>query len=182
MDQLFRLDLAGFRSIHLGLHTEWLDPVFLVLSYTGLSNVEILLVLILAIWKSTRSYVIPLLLVILVSGLPAAQGVKHLVERERPSNLFLAHPQEHIFYNSFPSGHTTTAFGCAFLLLLLTWNSPRVKWGWGAVLWALLVGVSRIYRGVHWPSDVLAGMFCGLFSAALVFELLKRLGPKTVTS
>jgi undecaprenyl-diphosphatase len=177
VEELYRLDLSGFRAIHLGLHESWLDPVFLVLTYTGLSNVQIVLSLLLLCWKSTRNYVFPLLLVIFISGLPVAQGVKHLIERERPSNLAMAHPQEPIFYNSFPSGHTTTAFACGFLILLLTWGTPRAKWGWLAVVWAFLVGLSRIYRGVHWPSDVAAGIFAGLFSAAFVFVLVGKLVP-----
>lgn len=172
MDALYGFDLTGFRAINIGLHEPWLDPFFLVLTYTGLAQVEVAAALLLLIRKATRRYVLPLLIVMLVGGLAAAQGTKHLLERDRPSNLIWSHPEEAWRYNSFPSGHTTMAFSCAFLILLMNWGTSRAKWGWIAVGWAALVGVSRIYRGVHWPTDVLGGMFCGLVAASLVYLLV----------
>ncbi|HWA83360.1 MAG TPA: phosphatase PAP2 family protein, partial [Fimbriimonadaceae bacterium] len=73
--------------------------------------------------------------------------------------------------NSFPSGHTTTAFAIAFLLFLMTRKKECAWVGQVALGWAVLVGVSRVYRGVHWPTDVIGGAFAGLFSACLIYLL-----------
>lgn len=95
-------------------------------------------------------------------------GIAHAVDRPRPSNLEFADPLERVFLSpSFPSGHATTAFAIASVVVLATWGTPR-RWigGWFA-LWAALVGVSRVYVGVHYPSDMLAGAFLGLACACL---------------
>ncbi|OFY12242.1 MAG: hypothetical protein A2X11_12780 [Bacteroidetes bacterium GWE2_42_24] len=72
---------------------------------------------------------------------------------------------------SFPSGHTTDAFALAIVLALMF-----RKW-WVIVplfLWAALVGYSRMHLGVHYPSDVGAGMVIGLLAGGLSFVGLKR--------
>lgn len=74
--------------------------------------------------------------------------------------------------SSFPSGHTAEAFATATSLTLITH-----KWyvAVPAYTWASLVGYSRLYLGVHYPSDVIAGAFVGSGSAFLSYELNKWL-------
>ena len=175
MSPLYRLDLDWFQAIHVGMHRPWLDPVFLVLSYLGLGQVQALIALALLLGRKTRMYTLPLLWTLIVSSL-AAQIPKHLIERDRPSRLVFAHPQEAWLANSFPSGHTTSAFAFAFMLLFITVGTRRAWIGWTSLGIAALVGLSRIYRGVHWPSDVLAGVFFGAASATLVYLVLDRMG------
>jgi len=105
-----------------------------------------------------------------------AQLLKHLFPRPRPSNLpdVLLAPDERIFARSFPSGHTATAFALACWLWLMV-RSTRYRWlGWLGWLLAALVGLSRIYRGVHYPSDVLVGMLIGILSGLIAFVWLNR--------
>jgi len=104
-------------------------------------------------------------------GLPSlvANLVKRLVGRGRPE-LFdsvgpLAfHPLANAYvYESFPSGHTTTAFAAAMVLGFL---APRY-FGLG-LLYAVAIGLSRLVVGAHYPTDVLAGAVLGTLGAYAV--------------
>jgi undecaprenyl-diphosphatase len=94
--------------------------------------------------------------------LPLYKAVKHLIKRDRPckavSGVYPRISPSDLF--SFPSGHTAAAF----LIATLIGYSFPVLWA-PAFIWALLVGVSRIYLGVHYPSDILAGLFIGVSCA-----------------
>ena len=196
MNPLWEFDQTVFRAIHHDLHRDWLDPIFWLLTSTGLGWVQIAGIILFpllvdlrhelrrlplskalfACWTRPAFAVAPLLATVAVSGIFFAQGVKRLIaERDRPSMLAYARPQEDIYSASFPSGHTSTAFAIAFMLVFLTWKTDRAWIGRYALLWATLVGISRIYRGVHWPTDVLAGVFAGLLSSTLVYLLFNRL-------
>lgn len=73
--------------------------------------------------------------------------------------------------NSFPSGHTTAAFAFAGAL----WRSAPKKWmKWAALAAAILMGFSRLFVGVHYPSDVLTGVVIGLFAAWAAWKLTAR--------
>jgi undecaprenyl-diphosphatase len=68
---------------------------------------------------------------------------------------------------SFPSGHafsSATVYGLLGLVILRVWASSRWRWLWAGLVWALIpmVALSRIMLGVHYFSDVLAGMSLGL--------------------
>ena len=107
----------------------------------------------------------------------AAFGVKDLVQRPRP---FEAHPQIHPLYvvhsSSFPAGHAATAFAGA---TLLSYVAPRAAPALFAL--ALAIGFSRVYVGVHYPSDILAGAAIGtsigLAAILLLVVLRRRSGP-----
>jgi undecaprenyl-diphosphatase len=165
---IFEFDVTVFRAVNVGLHSAVLDPIFWLLTQSGRGEVQFLGCLLFALSSETRRFVTPLLTVILFAGLPVAQGLKSLIPRDRPSNLYFAIREDDLWASSFPSGHTTTSFAIATMLVLLTRKTPLAWVGWLAIPWAALVGVSRIYRGVHWPTDVVAGMCCGIFSACLI--------------
>lgn len=72
---------------------------------------------------------------------------------------------------SFPSGHATAAFTFATILSL---RYPQKEVVIPTYLWASLVSIGRVYNGVHYPSDVLAGAIIGTATSFLVFENEKK--------
>jgi membrane-associated phospholipid phosphatase len=146
-----------------------------------------------AIWANLTvlgdSAVTPLLMVIYVRRRPDllwaaflgslvaygySHGLKPVVDELRPpAVLDIVVVGRRLMHSSFPSGHTTTIFVLAGLLIL---GVPIRSWGCraGIMALAILVGLSRIGVGVHWPVDVLVGAAGGWLSAVAGLMLAKR--------
>lgn len=99
--------------------------------------------------------------------------LKDLFHRSRPLFLPLAHETSY----SFPSGHAMNAFifyTCISFIILRKMKNRKLSFMlmFLSVLMILLIGLSRIYLGVHYPSDVLAGYIAGIcwFAIVLLFE------------
>jgi undecaprenyl-diphosphatase len=144
----------------------WLTGINKIVTLFGNSAVIIPLVLVVGLaWWGRRRRWRPLAL--LAGAYVGAEGlfqlVKLLVGRPRPPS---AAAIGHFTGSAFPSGHATLAaavYGVlAALVAVSTTSWPRKVAAWaGAVLMALLVGVSRLYLGAHWLTDVLAGWALG---------------------
>lgn len=68
---------------------------------------------------------------------------------------------------SFPSGHAAVAAAVAAAIFF-----TNRRWSWWAAGAALLVGLGRVYVGVHWPSDIVAGLAIGVLSAYAAKKIL----------
>jgi undecaprenyl-diphosphatase len=102
----------------------------------------------------------------LVADLLTSLG-KLLIPRTRPHyDPLIAVPATH----SFPSGHAASSFAAATAIAAV---APR--WRVPAFVLAALIAFSRVYNGVHWPTDVLAGAAVGVLTA-----LLLRAGARRV--
>jgi len=125
------------------------------------------------LWHRGRGrFALGLLLVILV-GRGMAEVQKYWIARARPAL------EPHLVVvktSSFPSGHATSSMifylTVALALTPREWRRPAAG---GAVLLSLLVGLSRVMLGVHWPSDVVGGWSFGLLWVLLTLRPAERL-------
>jgi undecaprenyl-diphosphatase len=113
-----------------------------------------------------------------IGGLSLSSVLKYLIDRPRPE---LAAADAFTFTSSFPSGHSMMSAVIYLTLAALIarlMEKRRLKlYALGiAVALTFLVGASRIYLGVHWPSDVLAGWSAGAAWALLCWLIARRIG------
>ncbi len=99
--------------------------------------------------------------------------LKRLVMRPRP---FVILPDVHVREAiapgyGFPSGHTALATTISLLIFL---NLPK-RWRWLAIIWFGLVGLSRIYLGVHAPLDVVGGFLIGCMVVLTIMVVQRKL-------
>jgi membrane-associated phospholipid phosphatase len=66
-------------------------------------------------------------------------------------------------FNSMPSGHATASFAGLVMLGMLF---PKIKWATWTI--AIIIGVSRVCYGAHWPTDIILGAFIGMLSADII--------------
>lgn len=155
------------------LRTLFLTPFFVFITTLGDKGlIWILLSLGLLLSKKTRKIGIISLLALICSLLLNNLFLKNLVGRERPFNSLeailplIGKPTD----LSFPSGHTASSFASAWVFLR---HLPK-KYGIPAIILASLIAFSRLYLGVHYPSDVLVGIISGIFVSFIAEFIWER--------
>jgi membrane-associated phospholipid phosphatase len=102
--------------------------------------------------------------------------LKYVVNRDRPYMTYRdLKPLGDEKSRSFPSGHTSSAFSTAMSLSL---NYPKWYVAVPAFAWASATAYSRMYLGVHYPTDVLAGAALGVGTAWLTHKINKKIQEK----
>ena len=140
--------------------TAWLDDTFRWISFFGSTRVVLIGGLTLAIVAWQRCRMVAALVVVATLTRPLLEvTLKESVGRDRPSLDRMVMGEGH----SFPSGHVLAAaalWAMVPVVVSLYTRSRRVWWisAIGAVVAVLFIGASRVYLGVHWTSDVLAGV------------------------
>lgn len=145
------------------VRNELMDCVNLFLSsLADRGLIWILAGVILLFFSKTRKIGFCVLLALLVNFILVNLAVKPLVARVRPydinTSVRIILDAPHDF--SFPSGHTSASFAAAVAILL-----KNRRWGVAAVVLATLIGFSRLYLYVHFPTDVICGALFGIISA-----------------
>lgn len=141
----------------------WLDSL-MVFCAEYLMYVMIFVVLVYAIWnyKKYRDMALIAIGSAIVARFGVAEFIRHFYLHARPYwvltnvHLLLARETE----SSFPSGHTIFMFALA--TGVYQYNK---KAGWWFYASALLIGFARVFAGVHWPYDIVAGAVLGVLTA-----------------
>ena len=169
------------RTCFYGMRSAWLDPV--VRGFTHLGDwgcITALCIILILIPATRKQYGIPVsATAIFVTILN--KTIKTIVQRPRPDDILWLVPQGGF---SFPSGHSITSMAVFGLMLYLIRHFVKkraVRNVLTAVMLILMfgIGLSRIYVGVHYPTDVLAGWCLGyavlsVLAATDVFGFLKK--------
>ncbi len=122
-----------------------------------------------------------LILLATLGGIAISSGLKRMIDRPRPD---VSH-YSYVSTSSFPSGHSMlSAVVYITLGALLTRQTPyrlaKLYILTGALLVTFLVGVSRVYMGVHYPTDVLAGWMAGIVWALVCLLVANLMEPRPI--
>jgi len=174
--EAFPFDAPMLNMLH-AMATPELDHFFVLMTHLGyLWGVIPLDVFILIALILRRRFRDGLFFGIAVIGSVVLDVVaKHYFARTRP-DLWLSIQPETTY--SFPSGHAMGSITLGMAVIILCWPS---RWRWpvmiASVLFVLLVGISRVYLGVHYPSDILAGWTAAIAWTFGMYLLVERNAP-----
>ena len=155
----------------------FLDAVFPYLTHLGDAGIFwIILTVVLLVFKKTRKAGICSACALIGSLLLNNLFLKPLVDRTRPYELVegLRLIGKAATDASFPSGHTAASFASATAIFP---NVPK-KYGIPLVILAFLIAFSRLYIGIHYPTDVLAGFLDGILLGVLANWLVRAVFKK----
>ncbi len=130
-------------------------------------------------WKNTFLLVLCAVLAVGLADLSAKYLFKEMFERFRPSQNLEIKEQLHYVNNyhggmyGFVSSHAANMFAIAMLIGL--WLKKKIRYSLHFLLiWAAIIGYSRIYLGVHYPTDVVCGALLGMLIAILMYKVIIR--------
>lgn len=178
MGRLVSIDGSILLWIQENLRVNALTPI--VKFITSLGNVGmiwIVITLVMLIMKRTRRVGLMCACSLMLSLLINNVLIKNIVARTRPYEAIqairplVALPIDY----SFPSGHSAASFACAWVMLR---KLPH-KYGIPAAVLAICIALSRLYVGVHYPSDVLAGIVSGIVFSYIAEYIVEKVMPRS---
>ena len=188
-DESIILALRTADDLHNPIGPPWIEQS--AVEITALASTPVVILMVIAVFgflvMDGRPRLAALVVVSVGGGMLVATLLKLGFDRPRPD--LVPHIVE-TYTSSFPSGHATAA-AVAYLTLggILSWSQRRRRMKiyilTVAILITLMIGATRVYLGVHWPTDVLAGWTLGAgwalaWSAIAIVVSRKRHGPAEV--
>jgi undecaprenyl-diphosphatase len=163
--EVFSWDAPIMLAIHT-YHAPWLDRVMIAITDIGLPG-GFFVAAVAMLWLLYRNRWISALAIGVSFGgsLLITQGIKSIFVRERP---LVFTPILSLQDYSFPSGHTMSALALYGFIAFLCWQQKRHGWAVLSIVFALFISFSRLYLGVHYPSDVLGALALGLAWVSMV--------------
>ncbi len=177
MDAIFNFDSSILLWIQDNVRADFASPIVKIITHLGDKGIFwIVVTLALLAFRKTRRLGIFCAVSMMIGLLVTNLVIKNWVARVRPYELIqeleLMIERQHDF--SFPSGHTTNSLACAWVLFR---RAPK-KWGVPALVLAILIALSRLYVGVHYPTDIIGGAVIGIGSACLALWLVPKAEEK----
>ena len=182
INSLTQIDSELFLFINLGLQNRFFDllmPILTEFKYWRIPFFLGMLVILVFGNKKMRISAILLLIILGITDASVNMVLKPWIGRVRPCNVFT---EVHLLAGcshsgSFPSSHAANIFGAG---TILSYFYRKIWVAWLTI--AISVSFSRIYVGVHYPLDVLAGVFYGVLCGVLIILIYNHIYLKETFS
>lgn len=171
MDRIFLIDRIFYKRI-ISIRTDMITEFFKIITKLGTTKICFIIGIILVIIFRKKIYLwLPITTVIIKI---MNVFMKLLINRPRPNVMRLVYEKE----TSFPSGHamlSITLYGLLIYFIYSKISKNSVKWilitGLSSII--LLVGISRIYLGVHYTTDIIGGYLLGMIYLVIITNYMK---------
>ena len=177
MQAILNFDSSILLWIQEAVRSDAISPVMRVITHLGDKAIFwVVLALILMVFRKTRRMGVTCAAAILIGYIVSNLIIKNLAARVRPYELIegleriVGAPKD----TSFPSGHATNSLAGAWVIFRMA----KPRYGVPALVLAVLISLSRLYVGVHYPTDVLAGAVIGILSAVCALRAVPALARR----
>ena len=172
-------DIIGYELVSTFLISDFATPIAKLITNFGGAIVLIVLTIVLIILIKNKKIGLSIFMNLFVITL-LNQGLKRILQRPRPTEFRIV---EEVGY-SFPSGHSMVSmafYGYLIYLIYKNVENKYIKWSLITILSILicLIGISRIYLGVHYTSDVLAGFLISISYLVIYVSIVNKFLIKT---
>ena len=172
--RILELDLNIYKFFSENIINDKLTPIVKVITHIGGAKIGfVLTILAIILIKGLKNKLFLLTGIVGTAGLNVV--LKHIIQRERP-NINRLIPEKGY---SFPSGHSMMSmafYGMLIFLIFKYVKNTALKWTLIVILTILLstIGITRIYLGVHYPSDVIGGFLVSLTYLFILTEIYNK--------
>ena len=172
--RILELDLNIYKFFSENIINDKLTPIVKVITHIGGAKIVfVLTILAIILIKGLKKKLFLLTGIVGTAGLNVV--LKHIIQRERP-NINRLIPEKGY---SFPSGHSMMSmafYGMLIFLIFKYVKNTALKWTLIVILTILLstIGITRIYLGVHYPSDVIGGFLVSLTYLFILTEIYNK--------